>query len=631
MTGTVVDAIGQRLHQNRRWPLEVAALGVVFGDIGTSPLYAFDLALKAATGVPLTIAVFGILSLIVWTIMIVVTIKYVVFVLQADNHGEGGILALVTRMRLHRSEKRADKILLAAGMCGAALIFGDGMLTPAISILSAVEGLEIVAPSLQHFAVPAAIVILLLFFLLQGYGTDRIATLFGPIMLVWFGVIGTLGLAAIWKYPAVLSAILPTHAITLLVAHPVIALAVSGAAFLAVTGAEALYADLGHFGKTAIRRAWIVVAMPALLLCYFGQGAHALALGRAPQNPMFELAAPWFGLPLLALATAATIIASQAILTGAFTLAKQAMEIGLLPPLRVRYTSEENERHVYVPAVNVLLMTGTMLITLGFGSSAAMGSAYGIAVSGAMATTTVLLIADQRRSKTWNWSVFAAAAAVFVLVDGFFLTTNLLKIVDGGWIPLSVAGAVIVVIWSWRVGHARVVGVQMAAAETLGKGLAHFVERPADAPPKTMVFLTRVPAAAPIAMTRLARTVDVVRHPIIIAQVRIISRPRAQPEERVALNRVDRDVWRAEIRFGYMEATNVPAVLQPQLERNSAFTAPIIYIVGSERVVTETASIGWRWMLMQLFAFMARNAVRSVDRFGLPGQNTLEIGQTIRL
>lgn len=614
----------------RHQSLEIAALGVVFGDIGTSPLYAFDLALNAAGRLPLEIAVLGVLSLIVWTVTIIVTIKYVVFVLEADNHGEGGILALVTRMQLQKGSRRVDKILLAAGLCSAALIFGDGMLTPAISVLSAVEGLEIVAPSLQQFVVPAAIVILVTFFVFQRYGTNSIAGLFGPIMLTWFLVIGCLGLLAIVRYPAVLSALSPAHAVTLFLEHPAASVAISGAAFLAVTGAEALYADLGQFGRRPIRRAWLAIAMPALGLCYFGQGAHALALGKIPQNPMYELAPSWFGLPLLLLATAATIIASQAILTGAFTLAKQAMELGLLPPLRVAYTSEENERHIYVPAVNGLLMTGTILITAGFASSAALGGAYGIAVAGAMATTTLLLIADQVRHPSWAPLLFAVAAVVFVSVDGFFFATNLIKIKDGGWLPLLIAGGIILVMASWRYGRSTVAAQQIAEAETLGKALGHFLDEPEMAHARPLVFLTRLPVAAPLAMTRLARSIDLVRGPIVIAYVSVDSKPRLPPEDHVTLSEVDQSVWRADIRFGYMEGTNVPNVLEPALAPALSASKPIVYVAGAERIVQDQLKIAPHSILLAMFSFLARNTVRVPDRYRLPGERTLEIGHTQR-
>ncbi len=611
--------------------LVLAALGVVFGDIGTSPLYAFDLALKAAAGLPLQAAVLGVLSLILWTLLVTVTLKYVVFVLEADNQGEGGILALVTRMRLHRAEGRGDKLLFAAGLCGAALIFGDGMLTPAISVLSAVEGLEVVAPSLQGVVVPICVTVLLALFLSQRFGTERIGGLFGPVMLLWFLVIGVLGLVAIVQQPSVLLALSPVPAARMFVEYPGVSVTIAGAAFLAVTGAEALYADLGHFGKSAIRRAWLIVAMPALLLNYLGQGAHALAIGQIPKNPFYELAPTWFGLPLLLLATAATIIASQAILTGAFSLTKQAMEIGLLPHLRVNFTSEDNERHIYVPAVNTMLMIGTILITVAFGSSATLGSAYGIAVAGAMATTTVLLVADQRRKPTWPVGLFAGFALLFLVVDVFFLVTNMIKVLDGGWLPLAVAAGVILIMASWRYGHARVVASQISAAETLGTALGHLCDADGPRGEKTIVFLTRVPIAAPIAMSRLAQVLGLKRQPIIIAHVRIVSRPRTDAAERLVMTEVDQGIWRAEVRFGYLEDSNVPAVLVGAFAIAPDLPRHIVYVVGSERIVPPELGLDPRAFLYGIFSFLARNATRSVDRFGLPSERTLEIGHTIRL
>ncbi len=611
--------------------LSIAALGVVFGDIGTSPLYAFDLAMKAGGALPLETTVLGVLSLIFWTLTITVTTKYIVFVLAADNHGEGGILALVTRMRLQRSEKSIDTILLMVGIVGAALIFSDGLLTPAISVLSAVEGLEVVAPRLEHAVIPVSVAILVGLFVSQRAGTARIGGLFGPIMLLWFIVCGVLGARAIFSHPSILAALSPAHAANLLLAYPHNAVAIAGGVFLAVTGAEALYADLGHFGRQAIQRSWLLIAMPALLLNYFGQGAHTLAMGQTPKNPFFGLAPAWFGVPLLILATVATVIASQAVLTGAFSLAKQAIELGLLPRMRIRYTSAINERHVHLPAVNLLLGVGAVSVVVAFGSSAALGGAYGLAVAGAMLGTTVLFAANQLRAPTWPMAILAACVSVFLLVDLFFFSTNLFKLEEGGWLPLAIAAGLSLVMLSWRSGLRTVVAKQISLAESVGTTLSRFTGACSTPCQQTVVFLTRVPAAAPVSMSRLVRALPIRRCPFIIAHVRIASRPWVPPANRLVVTRLDDAAWRVEIRFGYLEPTNVPKALSGVFEIAPELPRAITYVIGSEGIIAPRRLRRPRDVMFNIFAVLSHNATRSVDWYELPSDRTLEIRHSIRL
>ncbi|MBU6236047.1 MAG: KUP/HAK/KT family potassium transporter, partial [Alphaproteobacteria bacterium] len=381
----------------------IGALGIVFGDIGTSPLYAFKEPLHIAMkgGVALEPAVYGVLSLIFWALTLTISIKYVLFILRADNDGEGGDLALVTSLRLHKTKSRRNTLLLLAGLTGTAMLFGDGVITPAISVLSAVEGIKIVAPSIEHWVLHIAIAILIGIFFSQRFGTDKIGFLFGPIILTWFISIGALGFMGIVQHPQVLEALNPVYAFDLIAGHPWMTSAIIGAVILAVTGGEALYVDLGHFGRNVIRAAWYFVAMPGLLLSYFGQGALVLSSPELPENPFFQLAPEWFGLPLLILATLATIVASQAVITGAFSIARQTVEIGYFPPMRMKITSESNTSHIFVPRLNMALMTLTLLVVVIFQSSSSLASAYGIAVAVAMTMTTTLFTTWMLEKSGW--------------------------------------------------------------------------------------------------------------------------------------------------------------------------------------------------------------------------------------
>ena len=624
-----------------RLAAEIGALGVVFGDIGTSPLYAFKTALAAlGTQQPSVDDVFGLLSLVVWALTLSVTIKYVTVVLRADNDGEGGILALITLLNLHRAPVGAKRILLGIGLIGAAMLFGDGMLTPAISVLSAVEGLEVFSPSMQTLVVPVTVAILLALFVSQRFGTEGIGRFFGPVMVVWFLVIGTFGIMEVVRDPGVLQALNPIYGVRLLMNHTLLAGEILGAVFLVLTGGEALYADLGHFGRKAISRAWLYIAMPAIILNYFGQGALVLGNPQAGSNPFYELVPKFAGDEIVSkfagnatvvLATFATIIASQAIITGAFSLAKQAIEIGYLPPMGMRYTSHHTQAHVVVPRVNLFLGLGTLGIVVGFGSSDSLASAYGIAVSIAMITTTVLLVAEVRRS--WRWKdpfVFGLGAALLGVDVPFFLA-NLSKIHDGGWLPLSIGLIIIFLMASWRRGVTRVVEEQLRLSEPLDA----FARREAKATnfrsTRPAIFLSRAGAMAPVALARLYELLDMSFDKVVIASVWIASRPRVPVSERVVLTTLDERLIRVDLRYGYMQVVNVPSILAPALRRAGLEPEEAVYIIGHERILAPEGIGGFRDLTAHVFAFLARNAERAVDRFDLPRRRTLEIGYTVKL
>ncbi|MEW6256167.1 MAG: KUP/HAK/KT family potassium transporter [Pseudomonadota bacterium] len=611
---------------------EIGALGVVFGDIGTSPLYALKQGVLAVGGTNfLPGDVLGLLSLITWSIILSVTVKYVMLVLRADNDGEGGILALVTLLDLHRSALGLRWYLLAAGLLGAAMLIGDGVLTPAMSVLSAIEGLKIIAEPLDHWVVPLTVLVLAGVFLSQRLGTERIASFYGPIMLLWFGSLAILGLYGISHAPEVLLGFDPRHGFRVLVDHPGLAGVIIGACFLAITGGEALYADLGHFGRKVIARAWLFVAMPALLLNYYGQGAILLRDPNAVRNPFYDLCPDLLDVPLLLLATAATVIASQSIITGVFSLAKQAIELGYLPPMRIRYTSEHNEQHIYVGRLNWLLMLACIAVVIGFEASDALASAYGIAVAFAMVTTSILFVAQVNRAWNWPKPLVILLGVCLLSLDSAFATSNLTKIHDGGWLPLSIAGLVILVMVSWRRGLEGVVAQQVRFTEPLDSFIARKDRVDDGLSPRTAIFLSRAGAMTPVALSRMADVMKVRFERSVIVSVWIASRPRVSVDERVRVTVMDSSFVRVDLRFGYMQQIDVPSVLGPALSARGIDPDEAIYVIGHERIIPPEEILRPRDLLGHVFAFLARNAERSVDRFGLPRNRTMEIGYPVKL
>jgi KUP system potassium uptake protein len=608
--------------------LALTALGVVFGDIGTSPLYAFQVALTGVGHAPTAADVLGIVSLILWALTVMVSLKYVIFVLRADNDGEGGILALLSLVAADQVAKGAKlPALVLLGVIGASLLYGDGVITPAISVLSAMEGLKLVAPGFEHFVVPATIAVLIGLFVVQRYGTGSIGKLFGPIMVVWFVVIGGLGLANIWMAPAILKAINPAEAARFLIADPKISFVVIGAVFLALTGGEALYADMGHVGATAIRRAWFGLVLPALLLNYFGQGALILTDPAAADNPFYKLAPGWALIPMVVLATCATIIASQALVSGVFSLTRQAMQMGLCPRARITPTSADEAGQIYIPAANWLLMTGTLLTVLLFRSSENLAAAYGIAVSGTMLITTILLyrVAISR----WQWPPGAAIAilAIFGAIDATFLVSNSIKIAEGGWFPLIVGAVIAVLMLSWRRGSSavrdRLQEMSMPLKEFLGFADNACIGRA----PGMGVWLTKVEHGASPMLLRHIEHNKVLHATVVLLTFVPDRRPRVPFHERHSVHRLGHGFYRIQVRLGFMQTPDIPLTL---INCNKlGFDADLDhknYYIAHETIIRRDAGSSMDPVSFSIFSFLNRIASRAPDFFKIPHDAIIEVG-----
>lgn len=615
--------------------LTLAALGVVYGDIGTSPLYTMKEAFGPSHGLlPDAVNVYGVLSLVTWSILLVVVAKYLVFILQADNNGEGGVLAMLALL-LQNSEERIGsrfrKVLILLGVFGTALLYGDGIITPAISVLGAVEGLDIVTPTLSKFVTEITLVILVALFAAQRFGTAKVGRAFGPLTLVWFLVIGTLGLASIIETPAVLHALNPLHGFRFLLHHGTGGFVALGAVFLSVTGAEALYADMGHFGKVPIRRAFFVVVLPALLLNYFGQGALLLRDPSAVANPFYKLAPSWFLIPLLIVATLAAIVASQALISGAFSLARQSIQLGYLPRMTIIQTSQEEYGQIYMPQINGALMFGTVCIVLGFQSSAALGAAYGIAVTGTMAITTLLFAAVARTR--WNWPLWrvVALASFFFVVDFTFLGANVIKIADGGWVPLALAAALLLLMTTWKRGRIALQQMLQRAGLPLELMLDELGRRPAHRVPGTAVFLTSDNNGAPVVLLHHLKHNKALHEQVVLLSIVSSNVPTVPRDERATVRPLGHGFWRVTARYGFMESPDVPALLV-QCAQAGIVARPMetSYYVGHERLLpTGTAPMA-RWR-KRLFILMSRNAQSAAQFFQLPSNRVVEMGAQIEL
>ena len=616
-------------HAGSPWFLALTALGVVFGDIGTSPLYAFQVALTGVGHSPPTQAeVLGIVSLILWALTVMVSLKYVVFVLRADNDGEGGILALLSLVAADQVANGARlPVLVLLGVIGASLLYGDGVITPAISVLSAMEGLKLVAPGFEHFVVPATIAVLIGLFVIQRYGTGSIGKLFGPIMVIWFVVIGGLGAANIWMAPAILRAVSPTEAVSFLIADPKISFVVIGAVFLALTGGEALYADMGHVGANAIRRAWFGLVLPALLLNYFGQGALILSDPAAADNPFYKLAPGWALIPMLVLATFATIIASQALVSGVFSLTRQAMQMGLCPRARITPTSVDEAGQIYVPAANWLLMTGTLLTVVLFRSSENLAAAYGIAVSGTMLITTILLyrVAVSR----WQWppAVAIPVIAIFGAIDATFLVSNSIKIVEGGWFPLIVGGLIAVLMLSWRKGSSEV----RHRLHEMSMPLREFIDYADNTcigrAPGMGVWLTKVEHGASPMLLRHIEHNRVLHATVVLLTFVSDRRPRVPFHERHSVHRLGHGFYRIQVRLGFMQTPDIPLTL---INCNRlGFDADLDhknYYIAHETIVRRAVGSAIEPIPFAIFSFLNRIASRAPDFFKIPHDAIIEVG-----
>jgi KUP system potassium uptake protein len=612
------------------WALTVGSIGVVYGDIGTSPLYALRESVLAAVGPGNPASepvVLGILSLIIWALFLVVTAKYVLILLRADNNGEGGTLALMALAL--RSLGGSSGLVILLGIISGALFYGDAIITPALSVLSAVEGLKIVTPAFDSYVVPITVVILVALFSVQSRGTAKVAAFFGPLTVIWFAAIAAAGLWHIGQNWTVLLAFNPYYGVNFLLPHGIIGFYTLGAVFLVVTGAEALYADLGHFGRGPIRFAWLVVVLPALLINYLGQGALVLANPKSIDNPFFLLYPDWALLPMVLLATAATVIASQAVITGAYSLTRQAIQLGLLPRLEIRHTSESLFGQIYMPRVNTLLLIGVLLLVGLFRSSSALASAYGIAVTGTMVVTAIMAIIVIRR--VWRWPLIAALALMlpFLFIDLTFLAANLLKIVEGGWMPLLLGGLVMAVMYTWRRGS-RLLFEKTRRLETpLESLVASLEKKPPQRVPGTAVFLTSDPASAPTALLHSLKHYKVLHEKNVILTIETADTPRVDPAERVRIEPVGKTFSRVVLRFGFMETPNVPKALAIARKLGWQFDIMSTSFFLSRRSLKPAAKSGMpRWQ-DRLFIALTRVANDATDYFQIPTGRVVEVGTQV--
>ncbi len=614
--------------------LLLAALGVVFGDIGTSPLYAIRECFSHGGGAleVSPASILGVLSLIVWAQVLLISLKYALFVMRADNQGQGGILALMA-LALHGQDARRRSSLAIMGLAavGAALFFGDGMLTPAISVLSAVEGLELAAPWLHPFVVPLTVVVVIGLFAMQSRGTEHVGRLFGPVMAAWFSVLAAMGLWQVAGDPSVLAALDPRHAARFVATDPVVAFVTLGAVFLAVTGAEALYADMGHFGARPIRLAWFAFVFPALTLNYLGQGALLLADPAAVRNPFYLMVPSWALLPLVLLATAATVIASQAVISGAFSLARQCVQLGFLPRLETRHTSEHEIGQIYAPQVNWMLMAGVIALVVGFRSSSSLASAYGIAVTGTMAIDGILFWFVARRVWGWNGVATSALVAMFLVVDLAFLGSNALKIADGGWFPLVVGAALVAVMKTWRDGR-RLLAEQMhQAALPVADFVSQVARRPAQRVAGTAVFLTGSPEGAPHALLHNLKHNRILHERVVFLTVRFRDAPFVSPGQRVQTEDLGQGFHRIVLSYGFKETPNIPRELDRVRDAGGPFDPmQTSYFLGRERLVLRDRPLMARWR-EKLFIVMQHNQSSATDFFGIPPNRVVELGAQVEV
>ena len=616
-------------HHSKRqlFTFSLAALGVVFGDIGTSPLYAFRLCFNTTT-LPSEAAILGVLSLIFWSLASLITLKYLTMVLRADNRGEGGILALMALVR--RTDRPATawgtKLIVAFGLFGAALLYGDGLITPAISVLSAVEGLQVATPNMHGWVVPLALIILVGLFWIQKRGTQRVGTVFGPVMLVWFVVIAWLGLRYIVQRPGVLAAVNPAYAVAFFAAHRFHAFVTMGTVFLCLTGGEALYADMGHFGRVPIQIGWYTLVWPALLLNYFGQGAYLLQHPESIDNLFYRLAPAWGLYPLVALATMATVIASQAVISGAFSLTRQAMQLGYCPRQEIVHTSEATIGQVYLPAVNGMLLVGTIALVLGFRNSDSLAGAYGLAVSMTMLLTTIMLTIFMHRHWHWHPALVALVVAPIFALDATFFASNILKIPYGGWVGLSVAIVMFTIMLTWHRG--RFLLGRKLAEESLP--LTAFLQEAVRKPPHrvsgTAVFLTGNADIVPRTLLHNYKHNKILHENIVLLQVKNEEVPRIPDGERVAVERLDAGVTRIVVRYGFSEDPNLAALLRGlQVEGLDLEPMKCTFFLGRETLIlgTNRSMQSWR---KHLFAYLSRNALDASKFFHLPPNRIVELG-----
>ncbi|WP_158742180.1 potassium transporter Kup [Acidisphaera sp. L21] len=610
----------------------LAVLGIVYGDIGTSPLYAFKASLDHFTSEGVAeFEILGILSLIFWALIIVVTLKYVVLVMRADNRGEGGILALMALAQRATSDGRGRAVLTIIGIIGACLFFGDGIITPAVSVLSAVEGLEVSAPNLQPYVVPIACAVIMGLFAVQYRGTGKVGRIFGPVMAVWFAVLGLMGLYQIVQQPHVLAALSPHHLVLFCIRHGWLAFVALGSVVLAVTGAEALYADMGHFGAAPIRRAWMWFVLPCLVLNYFGQGALILEHPSAIANPFFLMATPNMRLPLVVLATAATVIASQALISGAYSIARQCMQMNFLPRMTVTHTSITEEGQIYVPQVNTALFLGVILLVLAFRSSDALTAAYGIAVTGTFICTCILAAFAFRRRFGWSRPAAVAVFGGFFLVDAVFFAANLLKVPEGGWVPLVIGLFLMALMTSWKRGR----DLMLARWKQDSLPLASFLKRLPQSRtlrvPGMAVFLTGTPDYVPAALLHNLKHNKVLHEKVLFVTVTNLDEPEVPAERRTEVTELASGIHRVILRYGFMESPNIPRALEDLRHLGVDYDPmQVSYFLGREVLVRALVPKLPMWRLW-LFLVMVRNAVPATVFFRIPSDRVVELGVRVAI
>ena len=625
--------MSEHASPNRLPVLALAALGVVYGDIGTSPLYALkEVFAGAHHAVPITHDhILGVLSLILWSLILVVSIKYVSFIMRADNKGEGGVMALMALVLRGVQSKPYAPALMLAGLFGAGLFYGDGAITPAISVLSAMEGLEIGTTAFKPYIVPLTVGVLAVLFSFQKYGTAKIGVFFGPIVALWFLTLAALGIAGIARNPDVLAALSPAYAIAFFQHEPTMAFLGLGAIFLTLTGAEALYADMGHFGRKPVQLAWFGLVLPSLVLNYFGQGALLLAEPSAIDNPFYRLAPDWALYPMVALATMATVIASQAVISGVYSITHQAMQLGYVPRVVVQHTSHSEAGQIYLPGVNWLLFLAVVALVVGFGSSTSLAAAYGIAVCGTMIITTVLAYVVMRH--VWRWSLPAAGlvCGAFLVVDLAFFGANLSKIADGGWFPLALGAVLFLLMTTWKRGK-QILQVRLEAdamplesfIDSIGKGAVAVV-------PGTAVFLTPQPATVPHALLHSLKHYKSLHERMVILTVKTLDVPHVAPEQRVQVQRINNQFYRLGVSYGYMDEPDLPAVLPLCAQQGLPLELmQTTFFMGRETLLPQHRSSMAYWR-EQLFVAMFRNASNAAAHFRLPPNRVVELGAQVML
>ena len=607
----------------------------MYGDIGTSPLYAIRECFKEEHGLIANREnVFGVLSLILWALIIVVSIKYVVFIMRADNRGEGGELALLALI-LQTHQRQTDNVrrflIISLGLTGAALLYGDGVITPAMSVLGATEGLEVIAPQFHIFVVPATLVILLTLFLVQKKGTAKVGRVFGPVMTLWFFTIAILGMVEIAREPEILFAINPYHGLSFFTRNGFAGFVILGAVVLSVTGAEALYADMGHFGKKPIRVAWFSLVLPALMLNYFGQAALVLREPAAAANPFYLLAPRILLYPMVALSTAAAVIASQALISGAFSITQQCIQLGYAPRMSIIHTSETEHGQIYIPEVNRALMVGCLTVVIGFRSTSALGAAYGIAVTGSMAISTILFSTLARTRWHWSWPRVLGLAALFLIVDLSFLGSNALKIVHGGWVPLAIAISVFTLMTTWNSGRRIVQSLLARGSLPIDLFLADVAKRKPFRAPGTAVFMTSNPEGAPLVLLHHLRHNKTLLENVILLSILATNVPHVPDDERITVTDLGEGFWRVVAKYGFMEKANVPQVLARCRSMGVvADRRDTTYFLGRERLLPTGRARLARWR-KKLYIFMSRNSRSATEYFAIPPNRVVELGAQLEM